>query len=435
MTASTTTSSLWRHREFRRLWAAETASHVGTQVVGVALPVVAVSLLAATPWQMGVLNALETAAFLLVALPAGAWVDRWRRQRVLVRADTVRALALATVPAAYLLDVLTLGQLYVVAAVVGTATVFFDVAYQSYLPQIVDRGQLTDGNGKLEISRAVAQVAGPGLTGVLLRVLAAPLLVVVTSLGYLISALFVSRIQHVEVLPDRAARRPMRTEIGEGLAFVVTHPLLRRIVACTGTGNLFSAITGTLLALYVLRTLELSESTLGLVLSAAAAGGLLGAVTAAPVARLVGEGRSIPLSAVTFGAFAGCTPLAVLLDGTGQLVLLVVGGIGLSWAVVVYNVVQVSFRQRLCPPGLLGRMNASVRFVVFGTMPVGALLGGVLGTTIGVVPALWVAVAGQLAAALPVLLSPLAGMRDLPDSLDATTGDPAGGGISPATPR
>jgi hypothetical protein len=319
--------------------------------------------------------------------------------------------------------------------VVGTATVFFDVAYQSYLPQIVDRGQLTDGNGKLEISRAVAQVAGPGLTGVLLRVLAAPLLVVVTSLGYLLSALFVSRIQHVEVLPDRAARRPMRTEIGEGLAFVVTHPLLRRIVACTGTGNLFSAITGTLLALYVLRTLELSESTLGLVLSAAAAGGLLGAVTAAPVARLVGEGRSIPLSAVTFGAFAGCTPLAVLLDGTGQLVLLVVGGIGLSWAVVVYNVVQVSFRQRLCPPGLLGRMNASVRFVVFGTMPVGALLGGVLGTTIGVVPALWVAVAGQLAAALPVLLSPLAGMRDLPDSLDATTGGPTGGGISPATPR
>ena len=428
---STPTPSLWRHRGFRRLWAAETASHVGTQVVGVALPVVAVALLGATPWQMGVLNALETAAFLLVALPAGAWVDRWRRQRVLVRADVVRAVALATVPVAHLLDVLTLGQLYAVAAVVGTATVFFDVAYQSYLPQLVDRSRLTDGNGKLEISRSVAQVAGPGLTGVLLRVLAAPLLVVVTSLGYLLSALFVSRIEHDEVVPARAARRPMRAEIREGLAFVVTHPLLRRIVACTGTGNLFSAITGTLLAIYVLRTLGLSESTLGLVLSAGAAGGLLGAVTAAPVARVVGEGRTIPLSAVAVGAFAGCTPLAVLLDGAAQLVLLVVGGIGLSWAVVVYNVVQVSFRQRLCPPGLLGRMNASVRFVVFGTMPVGALLGGLLGTAIGVVPALWVAVAGQLLAALPVLLSPLAGMRDLPDSLDAT----ADGGVSPATPR
>ena len=428
---STPTPSLWRHRGFRRLWAAETASHVGTQVVGVALPVVAVALLGATPWQMGVLNALETAAFLLVALPAGAWVDRWRRQRVLVRADVVRAVALATVPVAHLLDVLTLGQLYAVAAVVGTATVFFDVAYQSYLPQLVDRSRLTDGNGKLEISRSVAQVAGPGLTGVLLRVLAAPLLVVVTSLGYLLSALFVSRIEHDEVVPARAERRPMRAEIREGLAFVVTHPLLRRIVACTGTGNLFSAITGTLLAIYVLRTLGLSESTLGLVLSAGAAGGLLGAVTAAPVARVVGEGRTIPLSAVAVGAFAGCTPLAVLLDGAAQLALLVVGGIGLSWAVVVYNVVQVSFRQRLCPPGLLGRMNASVRFVVFGTMPVGALLGGLLGTAIGVVPALWVAVAGQLLAALPVLLSPLAGMRDLPDSLDAT----ADGGVSPATPR
>jgi MFS family permease len=423
-------TSLWRHRDFRQLWAAETASHVGTQVVGVALPVVAVALLAADPLQMGVLTALETAAFLVVALPAGAWVDRWRRQRVLVRADTVRALALATVPVAHLLDVLTLGQLYAVAAVVGTATVFFDVAYQSYLPQIVDRGQLTDGNGKLEISRAVAQVAGPGLTGVLLRVLAAPLLVVITSVGYLLSAFFVGRIRHVDEVPDRADRRPLRTEIREGLAFVATHPLLRRIVACTGVGNLFSAISGTLLVLYVLRTLGLSESTLGLVLSAGAAGGLVGAFTAARVARVVGEGRTIPVSAVAFGVFAGCTPLAALLEGPAQVALLVVGGIGLSWAVVVYNVVQVSFRQRLCPPGLLGRMNASVRFVVFGTMPLGGLLGGVLGTAVGVVPALWVAVAGQLLAALPVVLSPLAGMRDLPGSWDRSD-DPE---VSPATP-
>ncbi|SCX59856.1 Predicted arabinose efflux permease, MFS family [Klenkia marina] len=423
-------TSLWRHRDFRQLWAAETASHVGTQVVGVVLPVVAVALLGATPWQMGVLTALETAAFLLVALPAGAWVDRWRRQRVLVRADTVRALALATVPVAHLLDVLTLGQLYAVAAVVGTATVFFDVAYQSYLPQIVDRAQLTDGNGKLEISRAVAQVAGPGLTGVLLRVLAAPLLVVVTAVGYLLSAFFVGRIGHVDVVPDRADRRPLRTEIREGLAFVVTHPLLRRIVACTSTGNLFSAISGTLLVLYVLRTLGLSESTLGLVLSAGAAGGLLGAVTAARVARWVGEGRTIPVSAVAFGVFAAGTPLAATLDGAAQVVVLVAGGVGLSWAVVVYNVVQVSFRQRLCPPRLLGRMNASVRFVVFGTMPLGGLLGGVLGTAVGVVPALWVAVAGQLLAALPVVASPLLRMRDLPDALDETAGEP----VSPATP-
>ncbi|MCO7222193.1 MFS transporter [Klenkia sp. PcliD-1-E] len=423
-------TSLLRHHDFRQLWVAETASHVGTQVVGVALPVVAVAVLSASPLEMGVLTALETAAFLLIALPAGAWVDRWRRQRVLVRADTVRALALATIPVAYLLDALTLGQLYVVAAVVGTATVFFDVAYQSYLPTIVDRSQLTDGNGKLEISRAVAQVAGPGLTGVLLRVLAAPVLLVVTALGYLLSALFVSRIRHVDVVPDRSTRRRLREEIAEGLGFVVRHRLLRRIVACTGTGNLFGSITGTLLALYVLRTLGLSESTLGFVLSAGAAGGLLGAVTAAPLGRLVGDGRAICLSAVGFGSFAALTPLAAALHGPARVAVLVAGGVGASWAVVVYNVLQVSFRQRLCPPRLLGRMNASVRFIVFGTMPLGGLLGGVLGTAIGVVPALWVAVAGQLLAAVPVVVSPLVGMRDLPVELDET----ARADVSPATP-
>jgi MFS family permease len=209
----------------------------------------------------------------------------------------------------------------------------------------------------------------------------------------------------------------MRTEIAEGLGFVVRHPLLRRIVACTGTGNLFGSITSTLLVLFALRELGLSESTLGLALSAGAAGGLLGAATAARFARWVGEGRAIPLAAATLVPFTALTPLAVL---GAPVLLLVLSMFGFSWAVVVYNVVQVSFRQRLCPPGLLGRMNASVRFIVFGTMPLGGLLGGVLGSWLGVVPALWVAVAGSGLACLPVVLSPLLTMGDLPVELDAT---------------
>jgi MFS family permease len=213
----------------------------------------------------------------------------------------------------------------------------------------------------------------------------------------------------------------MREEIAEGLRFVVGHPLLRRVVACTGLGNLFGTITTTLLVLFALRELGLSASVLGLVFSAGSVGGILGAVTAARFARLVGEGRAIPLSAVVWAVFAGFTPLAAL--GAPE-VLLGVGTFGASWAVVVYNVTQVSFRQRLCPPALLGRMNASVRFIVYGTMPLGGLLGGVLGTAIGIVPTLWVAVAGTVLAALPVVLSPLARMRDLPDELDARTGPP-----------
>nr|WP_208383546.1 MFS transporter [Modestobacter marinus] len=405
-----------RHHDFRQLWAAETVSQVGTQVTLLALPVLAVSLLDATPLEMGVLTALETAAFLLIGLPAGAWVDRWRRKRVLVTADVVRAVVLATLPIAYLLDVLTLGQLFVVAAATGTATVFFDVAYQSYLPALVDRDQLVDGNGKLEASRAVAQVAGPAIAGGLLRVIGAPLLIALDALSFLLSAFFIRRIQRPDTVPDRAGRRSLRAEIAEGLSFVVHQPLLRRIVACTGTSNLFSTITTTLLVLYALRRLELPESALGLVFSAGAVGGLVGAATAARFARTVGEGRAIPLAVMVVVPFTALTPLAA----TGApLVLLVLGQIGFSWSVVVYNITQVSFRQRLCPPALLGRMNASVRFLVYGTMPLGGLLGGVLGTWLGVLPTLWIAVAGQLLAAGWVVASPLMHMRDLPDGPDA----------------
>ena len=412
-----TPPGLLRHRDFRHLWAAETVSQVGTQVTLLALPVVAVTVLDATPLQMGFLTALETAAFLLIGLPAGAWVDRWRRKRVLVTADLVRAAVLATLPIAYLLDVLTLGQLFVVAAVTGTATVFFDIAYQSYLPTLVDRHQIVDGNGKLEASRAVAQVAGPGATGVLLRVLGAPLLLAVDAVSYLLSALFLAGIRQPDTVPDRALRRPLRTEIAEGLSFVVRHPLLRRIVACTGTANLFGSLTQALLVLYVIRTLGLSESTLGLVFSLGAVGGLVGAATAAWFVRRVGEGRAIPLAAIVCALSSALVPLAVL--GHPQ-VLLIAGWAGLSWGIVAYNVVQVSFRQRLCPPALLGRMNASVRFIVFGTMPLGGLLGGVLGEWLGVLPALWIGSAGAFVACLPVVLSPLMTMRDLPDELDAT---------------
>jgi MFS family permease len=419
MPSATRSASLWRHRDFRQLWAAETVSQVGTQVTQLALPVIAVSVLAATPLQMGVLTALETLAFLVIGLPAGAWVDRWRRKRVLVVNDLVRAAALASVPLAWALGGLTLGQLFAVATVTGAATVFFDVAYQSYLPALVERDQIVDGNGKLATSQSVAQVAGPGVTGVLLRIVSAPLLVTVDAVSFLLSAVSIGRIRAPDVVPDRAARRPLRLEIAEGLSFVVRHPLLRRIVACTGTSNLFSAITTALLVLFALRTLGLPQSTLGLVLSAGAVGGLLGAVTGAPFARWVGEGRAIPLSVLVIVPFSALTPLAVL-GAPG--VLLAVSTFVFGWGSVAYNITQVSFRQRLCPPALLGRMNASVRFLVFGTMPLGGLLGGVLGTWLGVVPALWVAVAGQLLAALPVTSSPLLRMRELPDDLDAHRG-------------
>ncbi len=412
---ATRTPSLWHHADFRRLWVGDTLSQLGVPLTGLALPVLAVETLGADERQMGLLVALESVAFLVIGLPAGAWVDRWRKKRVLVAGDLARAAVLASVPLAWAAGTLTMVQLYVVAAALSVATVFFDVAYQSFLPSLVAPEQVVDGNSKLQASQSVAQIAGPAAGGALLKVLSPAWLVAGNAVTFLLSAAFVGRIAHSETPPDRSTRRPLRVEVGEGLRFVVTHRLLRRIVACTSLSNLFMAMTAALLTLFVLRDLGESPATLGLVFSASAVGGLVGAVVTNAVTRVVGEGRAIALSALVGVPFLALTPAAALVpEGRWAAVVLVVGGVGTWFSVVVYNITQVSFRQRVCPPALLGRMNASVRFVVWGTQPIGALAGGLLGAALGVLPTLWLAVAGGLLATLPVVVSPLLGMRDLP---------------------
>ncbi len=412
--------SLFGHHDFRQLWMGDTVSVFGVQFVGFAMPLLAVQLLHADAFEMGLLSMLESLAFLLISLPAGAWVDRWRKKRVIVAGDLLRAALLVTIPAAWMLDVLTMEQLFVVAFAVGCITVFFDVANQSYLPEIVHGEQISEGNGKLQASQQTAHVAGPAAAAALVRLVGSPLTILATAVCMALSSLFVSRIRHREERPDPTARRPLVEEIREGMSFVLRHPLLRRIVTCTGTSNLASSAVFALFVLYVVRTLGLSETTLGLVLSVGAVGGLLGAVSSERFARLVGEGRSIPAGAVLGGLTMLAVPLASVLPPVPTLM---VGNFLLSWSVVVYNIAQVSFRQRLCPRPLLGRMNASIRFLVWGPMPVGAFLGGVLGRELGIVPTLWTFSALSVAAALPVLLSPLSRMRDLPRSLDALAGE------------
>lgn len=407
--------SLFRHRDFRLLWAGDTVSVFGMQIVGFAMPYVAIRVLGADELQMGLLGSLEMLAFLLIGLPAGAWVDRWRKKRVIVLGDLTRAALLLTIPVAFLGGWLEMWQLYVVAFLTGCITVFFDVANQSYLPELVESEQISEGNSKLQASQQVAIVAGPAIAGQLVRLVASPFVIALTALCMALSSLFVSRIHHREPDPDPEARRPLVTEIREGLAFVLGHPLLRRIVMCTGLTNFASSAVGALFMLYGLEELGLSAATLGLVMGLASAGGLLGALSAGPFAKAVGEGRSIPASAVVGALAAFSVPLASVLPA---LPTLMVGWALVSWAVVVYNVVQVSFRQRLCPKPLLGRMNASIRFLVWGPMPIGAFLGGVLGRELGIVTTMWVFGVLGLIATLPVVLSPLVSMRELPRELD-----------------
>ncbi|MGD8150374.1 MFS transporter [Ornithinimicrobium sp. Y1694] len=408
--------SLFRHRDFRLLWAGDTVSVFGMQVVGFAMPYVAIRVLEAGEFQMGVLTALEMLAFLLIGLPAGAWVDRWRKKRIIVLGDLSRAALLLTIPLAFLGGWLSMWQLYVVAFLAGCITVFFDVANQSYLPEIVESEQISEGNAKLQASQQIAIVSGPALAGQLVRLIPSPFVVAVTAVAMGLSSLFVSRIRHQEPEPDPESRRPLVTEIREGLSFVTSHPLLRRIVMCTGITNFASSAVGALFMLFALRELGLDAATLGLVMGLASAGGLFGALSAERFGRLVGEGRAIPISALIGGVAAFSVPLAVYLP---TLPTLMIGWSLVSWAVVVYNIAQVSFRQRLCPKPLLGRMNASIRFLVWGPMPIGAFLGGVVAHQIGMLNTFWIFTVLLMLACAPVLFSPLIRMRELPRELDA----------------
>ncbi len=427
--ASAKRTSLFRHRDFRFLWMGDTVSVFGVQFVGFAMPLLAVQVLHADEFQMGVLGALETLAFLLIGLPAGAWVDRWRKKRIIVIGDLSRAALLLTIPIAFLGGVLSMWQLYAVAFAVGCITVFFDVANQSYLPELVEGEQISEGNAKLQASQATAAVAGPAMASGLVRVIGAPFAIGVTAACMALSSLFVSRIRHTESAVSALDRPPLVGQIREGLAFVLSHPLLRRIVMCTGIGNFANSAAGALYVIFALRTLGLTEVTLGMLMSVSAAGGLAGAVSADRLSRLVGEGRALPLSASLIGVAAFAWPLAYYLP---TLPTLLAGGFVLGFAVVVYNVVQVSFRQRLCPKPLLGRMNASIRFLVWGPMPIGAFIGGILGRELGILPALWLFAGVALLASVPVLFSPLIRMRELPRHLDALADLDAPAGSEPA---
>ena len=401
--------------DYRALFAGTTVGQLGQQVSQLALPLVAVLAVQATEFQVGLLFTMMTVAFLVIGLPAGAWVDRVRRRGVLIMADIVRAVLLLSIPAAWWMGVLTIWQLYAVALLLGVFSVFFDVAYQSYLPHLVGREQLVEGNAKLESVRAVSAIAGPALGGQLVQVLTAPVALVADAVAMMLSALFVLGIRKRE---PKSVRRPdahLLREISEGLRFVVAQPLLRRIAMSTGLFNLCSSATAGMILVFLARDLGIGAGVIGLLGTVAGSGGLLGALTARRFAAWVGQGPAIWMSVAFSAPFALLVPLA---QPGWRLWAVAAGQIVFSAGIVVYNVNQLSFRQGLTPDHLLGRMNATMRFFVWGTMPIGSLIGGVLGDTVGARTTIWIgAIAGCLAF-LPVFLSPLRSMRALPIGQD-----------------
>ncbi|MEU7691608.1 MFS transporter [Microbispora hainanensis] len=402
--------SLWRVRDFRRYAGADAISKLGSEVSLVALPLTAALTLHASPFEVGLLTAAEMVAFLLVGLPAGAWVDRMRRRPVLVAADVVRALALLSIPAAALLGVLGLPQMYAVALVNGLCTVFFDVAHQSYLPSIVGREDLARGHGTLAANQSLAQLSGPGIGGWLVQALTAPIAVVADALSYAGSALLLLGVRADEqpgekALRDRDVRGGARLwpEIAEGLLFVAGQPVLRRVAAVGALMMLTFGLWSATVPLYMVREVGVSPGTYGMLLSAGAVGGVAGAWLAPRITARVGTGRAMYGSA--WAATVCIAPLALTAAGPRLLILpaaLAASGV----ATTVFSVAQGAYRQSICPPHLLGRLSATMRFLMWGPMPLGGLLAGTLGQLAGVRVAFWTACGAYTLAHLPVLLAP-----------------------------
>lgn len=397
---------LWRDADFVKLWLGQFVSEAGSQVSLLALPTVAILLLHATPFQVGVLSALEFLAFPVLGLIAGVYADRIKRIRIMAGCDALRTVIFGSVPLAWAFGVLTIEQLYVVALLTGICTVFFDVSYQSYLPALVTRRDLIEANSKLEVTRSIAQLAGPAMAGFLIQLVGAAFSILVDAASYVVSVISLLLIRKPEPDPRPAGQSGSGFwhELWEGVRVVFGNSTLWKIAGTTGTNNLGSNMYFAVYLIFVYRYLHLTPATVGLVFGASAVGGLVGATSASAVTKRIGLGRTLLLANVLGGLASLMIPLAQI--GPAVLILVVSGVIGFYMG-PVYNINQVSLRQAITPDRVQGRMNATMRTIVWGTIPIGAFIGGILGSTIGVVPTILIGAAIQTLSALWILAGPV----------------------------
>jgi MFS family permease len=398
--------TLWHHRDFMRLWAGQSVSQIGSAVTTVALPLAAIAVLKASAFEVGLLTAASYTAFIFIALPAGAIVDRRAKRKIMIWCDVARLAIIGSVPIAASFGVLTMAQLFAVALIAGVFTVFFDVSYQSYVPVLLDRDRLMDGNGKLGASRSFAQVAGPGLAGILVGVVGVVGSLTADAFSYAISVGSLLLIRTPETAPEgtTGTGRKLRADIADGLTFVWRHPVLRKITACTATGNLFIAMEMSLSMLFLVRVVHVRPALTGLLMALASLGGVVGAVLSGPLSRRIGADRILWFAPLVFAIPGLLIPLTR--PGWG-IVLFPLGSAATTFSSVVYNVGQLSYRQAACPPELLGRMNAAIRWVAWGALPLGGLLAGLCGSVIGIRFSLAIAMFGYWAAGLLLYFSPL----------------------------
>ena len=409
---------VWRNPEFRKRWAGQSASLVGSEVTRVGLPLTAVLFLGATPAQMALLEAIAAIPHVLVGLVAGVWVDRLRRRPIMIWADLGRAAALCAIPAAAMLGVLRVEQLYVVVALVATLTLFFDVAAFSFLPSFVPRAQLADANGKLAASASAAQVAGPGLAGVLVQALTAPIAIAVDAVSFVVSAAFLGlmRVPEGEPAASAGGERPDAwREAKEGLRVLLADPVLRTAAGSGAAFNLFSQVFWAAYLIYVARELGAAPAVIGVAFAAGGVGGLVGALLAARTASRFGLGSTLVGASLAYGV--GFWPVAAATPSWPALAVAVTLAAAHFFRALALAILSVNFaavQQALVPDRLRGRVGSAMHVIAWGTLPVGSLIGGVLGEWVGLRATLVVGAMGGLVGFLWTVLSPVRAMREIP---------------------
>ena len=404
MEHDTRLTGLWRHTEFLKLWSAQTISSAGTQITILAIPIIAVTALDATPFQMGLLTASLSLPSLLFGLLAGAWLDRRSRRPILIASDIGRAVLLLTVPLAHYLDLLSLRQLYIVAFCFGLLNLLFEVAYRAFLPSLVSRSQLVEGNSKLELSRAASELIGPGLGGLLIRIVSAPFALIVDAASYLVSAAFLQRIRVEDRIVDERRQSTLRADIHEGLIAIYRHPTLRAIAGCVWTIGVFNCALEAILILYIVSELDIGAGLLGLIFSAGGVGFLLGPFLVARLDRYVSARSMLVVGILVIGAGDLLVPLA---SGSRLAVVLtlVAGQFIFGVGVTTFSIVRISVQQAVTPDNLQGRTHATMTVLIGGATLAGGVAGGAVAELVGLRLTLGIAVAGELLSVLWFLRS------------------------------
>lgn len=403
------------NRDFVKLWTGETISLTGTAITQFALPLVAILTLKATVFQVGLLNATRYAPVVVLSLFAGVWLDRRRRRPILVSCSAANAVLIGLVPVAYETHFLSMPLLYAICLVVGSVTVVFDVGVLSFVPWLVEKDLIAESNTMIQTSTSVAGIVGPGLAGFLVGLIGAPVALAVDAVSYVCSALGLSSIRKPEAVPAKPEVRPsVRSSIAEGLRAVWGTPLLMGLLTQSATFNFLQNAFLTIFMVYGIRYLHLSAFRLGIVVGAIAFGGVFGAMTANRLRLRIGLGKLVWTATIV----AAVCPLVLTLprsNSVASVAALAATEAVFGYTLLAFNVNTLTIRQRITPNRLLGRMNASYRMILFGTGPIGAILGGLLANQIGLRPALVVVAFLLLSPIAWTTFSPIFRLKDMPD--------------------